>query len=286
MSYIIPSEIVRIFADQAKSKNNFSTSRLLVYSVLGGAFIALGGLLAIMVAGGMPGVAAENPGVVKFVFGAVFPLGLFLVVLGGAELFTSDCAVISLSVFRRGLKLKQLTRIWTLVYLGNFIGALMVAYLFAFQTGILSTEPWLQATINIGETKTSATFLKTFIKGIGANWLVCMAVWMSYAAKEVPGKMLAIWFPVMAFVVMGFEHSIANMFFLPTAMFLGADFGVASFLIRNLIPATLGNIVGGVVFVAAAYHFMFSQNHDVKNDNILATKPAYKEELKELEHYN
>jgi len=285
MAYQNPSEIIKTFADSAQLKNNFSMSRLLLYSLLGGAFIALGGLLAILVAGGMPGIAAENPGLVKFVFGAVFPLGLFLVVLGGAELFTSDCAVISLSVFRKGLNLKHLTKIWTLVYLGNFAGALVVAYLFAYQSGILNSEPWLTAAINIGEAKTSATFYKTFIKGIGANWLVCMAVWMSYAAKDVSGKMLAIWFPVMAFVVMGFEHSIANMFFLPTSMFLGANFSISTFLIKNLIPATLGNIVGGVVFVSLAYHYMFSKQQINKSDNIIE-KSNYKEELQELEHLN
>lgn len=285
MAFNTPPEIMTPFANSALAKNNFSTIRLLIYSGLGGAFIGLGGLLAIMVAGGMPGFAIENPGLVKFVFGAVFPLGLFLVIIGGAELFTSDCAVISLSVFRQELTLKNLVRIWSLVYLGNFVGALLISYLFGYQSGILDNEPWLTATLNIGEAKTSAPFIKTFIKGIGANWLVCMAVWMSYAAKDIIGKMLIIWFPVMAFVVMGFEHSIANMFFLPTAIFLGADFGMEALFFKNLLPSTLGNIVGGVVFVAFAYHYIFFANTS-KTKNPILQKPLSKTTIDQIEHIN
>lgn len=252
-----PREIADLFALSAQQKSSLSASRLFIYAVLGGAFISLGGLLALVVAGGMPGVLASNPGVVKFVFGAVFPLGLILVVIGGAELFTSDCAVISFAVFRKELSAKRLMSIWSIVYLGNFAGALIVAYLFAYKTEVLAIDPWLSASVNLGEMKTSAPFLKTFIKGIGANWLVCLAVWMAYATRDVVGKSLAIWFPVMAFVAFGFEHSIANMFFIPTSIFLGAEISLYEFLVVNLLPSTLGNIIGGAVFVALAYHFMF-----------------------------
>ncbi len=259
MNYLNPSEINREFGKSAGLKNAFPTAQLLVYSFLGGVFISMGCLLAIIVAGGMPGVAAANPGLVKFVFGAVFPLGLLLVVIGGAELFTSDCAIIFFGWLNGQFPLSRLVRLWTLGYLGNFAGALAVAVLFAWQSGILDAEPWLGFTLKIGEAKTSSSFLKVFIKGVGANWLVCMAVWMACSAGDITGKVLALWFPVMAFVALGFEHSIANMFFIPVAQLLGADITMYDFLIGNLLPATLGNIAGGAVFVALPYWFMFSK---------------------------
>ena len=255
MAFNTPAEVTQLFANSAQQKDRMPFARLMVYTLLGGAFIALGGMLALQVAGGMPGVAASNP--VKLMFGAVFPLGLFLVVIGGAELFTSDCAVMALSLQRREISWGRLLRLWSLVYLGNFVGALLVAWFMVQQTEIFSSEPWLSASISLGEAKTSAPFLKTFWKGVGANWLVCLAVWLAYAAKDVGSKMLAIWFPVMAFVAFGFEHSIANMFFIPNAMLLGADISLSDFLLGNLLPATLGNIAGGALLVGLIYGFMF-----------------------------
>jgi formate transporter len=260
MFYNTPSKIAVEFNKSATYKNSFTNSKLIVYSILGGAFIALGGLLSLIVVGGMPGVAASNPGVTKFIFGALFPLGLVLVVIGGAELFTSDCAVIPFGILNGTLSIKSLLRIWAIVYIGNFIGALLVSYLFAYSTNILSTDPWLSAAKHIGEHKISGSFVSTFIKGIGANWLVCMAVWLAYAAKDITGKILGLWFPVMCFVAFGFEHSIANMFFIPTSMMLGANIDMYHFIVVNLIPATVGNIVGGVLFVAIPYWFMFKSD--------------------------
>lgn len=257
VNYNTPAKIAAEFNKSAEYKYGLPAGKLLVYSVLGGAFIALGGLLSLMVAGGMPGIAASNPGIYKFVFGALFPLGLVLVVIGGAELFTSDCAVIPFGILNRRVPVKSLAKVWTIAYGGNFIGALMVAFLFAHQTGILHADPWLSAAQKIGTYKTSGTFAEVFVKGIGANWLVCMAVWLSYGARDVIGKVVAMWFPVMCFVVFGFEHSIANMFFIPTAMLSGASISQYDFLVVNLLPATLGNIIGGALFVALPYWYMF-----------------------------
>lgn len=257
MNYNAPVKIADEFIKSAEYKSALPTGKLLVYSVLGGAFIALGGLLSLVVAGGLPGIAASNPGIYKFVSGALFPLGLVLVVIGGAELFTSDCAVMPFGLLHRRTGMSSLARVWTLAYAGNFVGALMVAYLFAHQTGILNADPWLSAAQKIGTYKTSGNFTEIFIKGIGANWLVCMAVWLAYGAKDVMGKVVAMWFPVMCFVVFGFEHSIANMFFIPTAMLSGADINMYQFVVVNLLPATLGNMVGGALFVALPYWYMF-----------------------------
>lgn len=252
-----PAEILKEISKSVTKKNSFSTTRLFVYSVLGGAFISIGGLLALVVTGGMPAMAASNPGLVKLIFGSLFPLGLVMVIIGGAELFTSDCTVISLGVFNRQLSIQRLLKLWAIVYFGNFFGAFIISYLFAYQAGILNADPFHSAAINLGEHKVSGTFLVIFIKGVGANWLVCMALWLSNAAKDVTGKIFALWFPVMGFVTLGFEHSIANMFFIPTSMMLGADISMYSFLVKNLLPATLGNIVGGVLFVTVPYWILF-----------------------------
>lgn len=274
-NYRTPQEIAVEFNKSGIQKNAFGNTRLMVYSILGGAFIALGGMLSMVVAGGMPELSASNPGLVKFIFGALFPVGLVLVVIAGAELFTSDCAVLPFTVMNKQLALKNLLRVWCVVYIGNFIGALVIAYFLAYRTGLLVPDPWHTAAVDLAAHKTQGDFTTIFIKGIGANWLVCMAVWLSYAAKDVMGKVIGLFLPVMCFVAFGFEHSIANMFFIPVAMFLGAPIGIQDFLIGNLVPATLGNIAGGVLFVAFPYWFMFSKNisadrrnTEIKNNNM------------------
>lgn len=259
MNYAAPSQIARCFSDAALQKGAMPIGRLWAYSFLGGAYIALGGLLAIVVAGGMPGVGATDPGLVKFVFGALFPLGLVLVLLGGAELFTSDCAVLPFSCMQGGTSLSTLLKIWCVAFLGNFIGALFVGYVLAFRTGILSADPWHTYLLGIASHKVGNPFVVTFCKGVGANWLVCLAVWLSYAAKDVVGKVAALWFPVMCFVALGMEHSVANMFFVPTAIFIGANIHWSAFLATNLLPSTLGNIVGGFVLVALPYWYLFGK---------------------------
>jgi formate/nitrite transporter len=173
--------------------------------------------------------------------------------------------------------------VWLIVYLGNFVGAVLVAWLLAYQTDILAEAPWSDFLEGLVVKKSSAGFWKTFVKGIGANWLVCLAVWMSYAAKDVGGKSLALWLPVMAFVALGYEHSIANMFCLPTGIFDGANLTWGAFMVKNLLPATLGNIVGGAVFVGAAYWYMFLKpdKTTVKPEPVwLAEKPEEKKVTK------
>ena len=148
---------------------------------------------------------------------------------------------------------------WGLVYSGNFVGALFLAYVITYLTHIVHTSPYIDSVYNIAIGKTSHTFLVTFIKGIGANWLVCLAIWQGMSAKDTVGKIFAIWLPVMAFVAIGFEHSIANMYFIPLAIFEGADITWTTFIFKNLIPATLGNIVGGALFVGLPYGYLFGK---------------------------
>ncbi|WP_111708577.1 formate/nitrite transporter family protein [Lutibacter citreus] len=254
-----PKEVITIVNELAINKGSYKAKKTLILAFLAGAYIAFGGLLAIIVAGGSPGIAAENPGITKFLFGATFPIGLILVVIVGAELFTGNNAYFIPNVMNKKQGVNAVLKNWGLVYVGNFIGAVFVAYVITHLTHIVHDSPFVNSVFSIAEGKTSHTFLVTFIKGIGANWLVCLAVWQGMAAKDTTGKILAIWLPVMAFVAMGFEHSIANMYFIPLAIFEGADITWTTFIVKNLIPATLGNIVGGAVFVGMFYGYLFKK---------------------------
>ncbi len=224
-----------------------------------------------MIGGSLPGLAQSNPGLQKFIFGAVFPLGLILVAIAGADLFTGNTAYFVPSVLSKRMPVKTPLKNWLIVFFGNFLGALVVAWLFAYYTDMLAKSPLLESTIAIGIKKTSAPFLKTMVKGIVCNWMVALAMWMAYAAKDVASKIIGIWFPIMAFVAfpimafvaMGFEHCVANMFFIPTAIFYGADITWAQFFTANLIPTTIGNIIGGALFVGTAYWFLYDDKKTI-----------------------
>lgn len=258
MSYNSPALIVEIARKAAIDKNSFSIKKILVLSFLAGAYIAFGGLLSIIVGGGVPAIAAQNPGIAKFIFGAVFPVGLIMVVLAGAELFTGNNAIFMPSVLSGKQRWGSVFKNWGLVYFGNFVGAIFVAYFLTHLTGLVSSEPWGISLNNMAIVKTGNTFFVTFLKGIGANWLVCLALWLAMSAQHSIGKMVGIWWPIMAFVTLGFEHSVANMFFIPLAIFEGADITWGIFIIKNLIPATLGNIVGGAFFVGGLYWYVYA----------------------------
>jgi len=259
MSVYSPSQIVELAGKVAIDKSRYSIKKTMILSFLAGAYIALGGLLSLVIGGGIPGIAAENPGISKFLYGAAFPVGLILVVLAGAELFTGNNAYFIPAAMNRKLSWWAVLKNWGLVYVGNFVGAMFVVYFLTHLTGVVSKEPWHSSIIQIAELKTSNPFYVTFLKGIGANWLVCLAVWLGLSAKQTSGKILGLWWPVMAFVAFGFEHSIANMFFIPLAIFEGANVTWSMFVFDNLIAATLGNIVGGAFFVGGLYWYVYEK---------------------------
>ncbi|GAA5786080.1 hypothetical protein GCM10007860_24670 [Chitiniphilus shinanonensis] len=264
---LTPSYLVNYINDAARHKAELRPPRLLVMSGLGGIYIALGGLLALVVAGGATGLLANNPGLDKLLFGAAFPVGFIAVVLTGADLFTSNCAMQMVPWFRRQIRLGEVVRVWCLSYLGNLIGALIAAWAFAYLTGMLDPgQPWTPYLLNLAEHKVHQPFMVVFLKGILANMLVCLAAWQGYSAKDTLGRMVGIWVPVMTFVALGMEHSIANLFFVPAAMLAGLDVSVSEFVFQNLIPATLGNVVGGALLVGLPYAWLYSET-DGKVEN-------------------
>lgn len=252
-----PNEIAKLYLKSAVRKAEKPLFKFILLAILGGAFIAFGGLLTVMVVGGSPALLTDNPGLAKFLAGALFPVGLMMVSIAGADLFTSDCAGMSFSYLEKQIRIITLVRIWLLAYIFNFIGTQFIAYCLSSELGFFDANPWQSYLHSLAAAKVNQDFLTVFMKGIGANWLVCLGVWMGFAGRDAFSKCFGIWVPVMLFVTLGYEHSIANMFFIPAAIYSGADITWLEFLRDNLLGATLGNIVGGAIFVGSVYWYIY-----------------------------
>jgi formate/nitrite transporter len=175
-----------------------------------------------------------------------------LIVIGGGELITGNMMSVPIAAMAKRISIGKVLYNWLWITVTNFIGALFIAYFFGHVVGLTETGPFLAKTAAIAHGKIAEHFVQVFVSGIGCNWLVAMAVWLSYSAESVGGKILAIWFPIMAFVAIGFQHVVANMFVIPAAIFAGqATWGQ---FWSNFVPVYLGNAVGGVVFVALIYY--------------------------------
>lgn len=244
-----PQEIASASLDAGRAKVAVPAARLLVQAVQAGAFIAFGGVLSLIVGFGFPEMTTANPGLQKILSGCMFPIGLVLVVVLGAELFTGNNALLMPGLMKRHFGVGDVFKNWSMVYFGNFIGALLFAYVMVYSAGLTSSEPYHGAIIRMAETKVSLPWLTVFIRGIGANWCVCLAVWLALSGHNLLEKMAGCFLPVMAFVALGYEHCIANMFFIPAGMLEGASVSIGQFVLDNLVPATIGNIIGGAVFV-------------------------------------
>ncbi|MDE5837943.1 MAG: formate/nitrite transporter family protein [Paramuribaculum sp.] len=250
-----PTEVAELSVNIGRNKvdTTAKTGRLIILSILAGSYIALGGILSVIVGFGFPDITSGNPALQRVLSGTMFPIGLILVVILGAELFTGNNALLVPGFMKGDFGFKEVVKNWTLVYLGNFVGAFGFAWLMVYMAGLTASDPWHSAIIKVAEMKVSMSWLVVFIKGVGANWCVCLAVWLALAGHSLIEKMAACWLPVMAFVALGYEHSIANMFFIPLGMLEGAHVSVWQFVWDNLIPATLGNIAGGAIFVGCVH---------------------------------
>ena len=258
--------------------------KMFMLSVLAGAFISLGAIFATTVSAGSMAITTATGeaafstglpyGVTRLLMGLVFCLGLILVVVGGAELFTGNNLIVMAWASGK-VSGRALLRNWVIVYLGNFAGAIgtVVLMFFTKQYTFGSNSVGIAA-LKIGVAKCDLTFIQAIALGILCNALVCMAVWLTFSARSTMDKILAILFPITAFVAAGFEHSIANMYFIPYALFIKSfdpkfistvgnkvanldKLTWQAFWIGNLLPVTIGNIIGGAVLVAAVYWAIF-----------------------------
>jgi formate/nitrite transporter len=265
--YLSPPEIAEEFIGIGVKKTGNRARNLIILGILAGAFIALasqGSNYAIH--------NIESIGLAKTLAGALFATGLMLVLAAGGELFTGNCLIV-ISCMSGKSKWTGLLRNWFFVYLGNFIGSVLVAFLIYKSGQLNATNGALGGlTIKTAAYKTGLSFENAFYLGILCNWLVCLAVWMSYGARDMGGKLLAIFFPIWLFITSGFEHSVANMYYItagilaksnPVWVQAASELGVTvdkldalnigTMFTKNLIPVTLGNIVGGALFVGMSY---------------------------------
>lgn len=254
-----PAGALDVAVSLGSAKAAMSFKKVLLLGVLAGAYIGMAATLALSVGGAVPGIAASNPGLQKMLFGLVgLPFGLTMVLTAGGELFTGNTALVTAALLQRKASFKGLLRNWTASFVGNFIGSLAVVALMAV-AGVL-TGPSAATAVAIAKAKTSLPFWTALARGVACNWLVCLAVWLASSAKDLPGKFIAVLLPVSAFVAMGLDHSIANMFLIPMGMVSGASaVTVKAFLLNNLLPVTLGNVFGGAILVAAMYHLAYSR---------------------------
>lgn len=261
-----PQGVARMVTDGlGVKKATLSVVNTLILGALAGVYIGFGAALATLVAHDAAQVVGV--GIAQVLVGAVFSVGLILVVIAGAELFTGNNLMIA-GVLSKEYGFTRMLGRWGLVYAANLIGAVLLAFamyhsgLWKMASGAVGAKA-----VAIADAKVNLPFAEAVLRGVGCNWLVCLAVWMALSAKEIAGKILAIFFPIMAFVALGYEHCVANMYFIPLGLFLkstpaatGADLTSLTwtrFVTANLIPVTLGNIIGGAIFVGYTYWWVY-----------------------------
>jgi len=250
--------------DVGTKKAMASRYQLAVLGILAGAYIGFGAALATLVCHDVPEFLGR--GIAQMLTGAVFSVGLMLVVIAGAELFTGNNLML-ISALDRRIRWRALVEKWAIVYVANFVGAMLLVGLM-YWSGLWKAGVdygVAKKALAIANAKVGLDFHEALLRGIACNWLVCLAVWMAMAARQVACKILAILFPVMAFVALGFEHSVANMYFVPMGIVLKGSAAAEAlggslagltwtrFLLRNLVPVTIGNIIGGAGLVGLLY---------------------------------
>ena len=268
-----PKEIAQNYIATGAAKTKYPASKMIVLGIMSGMFIGLAGVGSNIAAATVYGTTISSFG--KLLGAMVFPAGLAMVLIAGSELFTGNCLII-IPVLQKEVTLGAMFKNWILVYIGNFIGGVLVALLSVYG-GVYSLfgNTASISAISTAVSKVTLSFDAALLRGILCNFVVCIAVWMSFAAKDIVGKVAALFLPIMLFVLSGYEHSIANMCFIPTGLFAksNANYLAAytsqypvtnldaltwgTMFSKNLIPATLGNIIGGTGLVGIVYWFAY-----------------------------
>ncbi|MHB8072996.1 formate/nitrite transporter family protein [Desulfosporosinus fructosivorans] len=283
--FLTPAEIANATVMTGIKKVEMKSLNIIMLGILAGAFIAFAAEGSNMAAFNLF-AKPETYGLGKVLAGAIFGTGLMLVVLAGGELFTGNTMILG-GVLDGKIKLYDMLKNWFFVYSGNFIGSLFLAYMMV-NSGLFNSGANVLGgvTIKIASYKVGLSFMSAFYLGIMCNMLVCLAVWMAYGAKDMVGKIFAIFFPIWLFITSGFEHSVANMYYIPAGILAKsnpswvaeshlapaalANLNWGTFIINNLVPVTLGNIVGGSIFVAGVYWFVYLKN-DAKQESIASS---------------
>ncbi len=254
-----PMEIARNYVEVGIHKTNLSAFKMILLGFFAGMFIGFAGIASTTVSS-----TITIPSVAKLLSAIIFPAGIAMVLIAGSELFTGNHLII-IAFLEKKVTLAKMLKNWFFVYLGNFFGTFFVAVLVVYgHTPDLFGGDLAQAIVNAGSARTNLTVMEGFIRGILCNILVCIGVWMSFAAKEVSGKLFTSFWPILVFVLCGFEHSVADMYFGVAALLTGAEYGITAesltwfnFLFKSLLPVTLGNIVGGAGIVGFGYWLIY-----------------------------
>lgn len=270
-AFLSSAEIAEYAISTAQVKASSSVGKLLALGFIAGSFVAFASNGSTMVAFNLL-FQPDTYGLGKLICGAIFPAALMMVLVAGGELFTGNTIMV-MGLLEKKITLSAMLRNWLIVYIGNFLGSLMVAA-FVVYSGILhaGADGFGGMTIRIAVSKTGSSFSQAVVLGILCNVLVCAAVWMSYGAKDVTGKLLSCFFVIWLFAASGYEHCVANMFYIPAGIWAsanpawleaakmgGATAGLtwSGFLMRNLLPVTLGNIIGGSGLIGGIYWFSY-----------------------------
>lgn len=269
MSFKTPVELAKAACTASQAKSKWSVQQMLILGILAGAYIAFAGYLCTVVTQDM--AKYMGVGFTKFMGGAVFSVGLMLVVIAGAELFTGNC-MMPLGSLAGCTPMHGVVRNWFWVYIANFIGSILIAILI-YNSGLWRGPVGVNA-LKIAAGKMAMPMSQAFFRGILCNWIVVLAVWMSMAATDIIGKIFACFFPIMLFVASGFEHSIANMYFMSMGIFVKGSEAITTAanlapeklaavswggFFHNLVPVTIGNMVGGILFVAVFYYLVYKE---------------------------
>lgn len=278
-----PLEIARAYVEVGIHKTNLSAFKMVILGVFAGIFIAFAGIASTTAA-----ATIGNPSVGKLLGAVVFPAGMAMVLTAGSELFTGNTLII-LAVLERKIPVYRMLKNWFFVFIGNFIGAVLVAFGVVYgHSPDLFGGNLAESIVNAGAARCNLAFGESVIRGILCNILVCIAVWMSFAAKSVSGKLMTSFWPVMVFVLCGFEHSIADMYFGSAALLTAKEYGMEAeglslfrFLIYNILPVTIGNIIGGAGIVGVGYWLGYLRHTPLSP----ATKEEEQQEIDIAEEY-
>ena len=253
----LPSEIIKLYSLVGSTKTEQPVLKTFILAIFAGGFIALGALGSQIISCGVVPVAFG-----RALSGIIFPIGLSMVIIAGGELFTGNC-LLFIPVLDKQISLLDLFKNLAIVYLGNLVGSLFIAALANFGHVLsLYNGELVKSVVTTAAVKSNLPFVDAFIKGILCNILVCISVWASQAAEELSGRIIALFLPIFLFIVCGFEHSVANMYFIPAGMMAQYVYGASGHItifgfLWNLIPVTLGNFVGGALLVGGGYYLAY-----------------------------
>ncbi|RDB25268.1 putative formate transporter [Hypsizygus marmoreus] len=261
-STLTQTGIAHTIVKLAVSKHRDRYEKVFLKAVMAGAMLSFGGLLSEVLSGGATGLTQSNPGIVKILGGFVFPVGLVMIVLQGQELLTSNMMSFPMAVLARAIPWWSLPVNWIIVAFGNLAGSLFFGAVLVHYSGIVSTEPYATYIKSFATHKASdPQWHQIFLRGIGCNWLVSVAIWQAVGARETISKIFALWIPIWVFVACGFDHVVANMFSVPLGIMFGAELTVNEYIRKSLIASFLGNIVGALMVALPATYLYLRDYH-------------------------